>query len=471
MHNVLIVDEDSELLATLTDGLFPERTDIAILTATDGESALEHLKDVRVDLLISDIKMPGKVDGFQLILRAKEITPDARVIIITAFGSHRVQNFADRIGITHYIEKPFNTDELREAVLEILDEKEGFQGVLNDLELTDIIQMLCLARRTALLHLKHRDRRGRIVFDNGELTHATFDNLVGADAIYRMLALRQGDIFMQSDFRNDERTIDIGWQDLLFEGVRRADEERANFVEDEPSEADDGPGTDVGMGISAGDLEQINEIISDAMGGDEGASFFSADELAEIEAAAGPAKTTDEDEVTKISALPHATLEDDSFTDPPSSAEFRSPFHRETSAVTHTVTRRPTLASAAQVALQARIERFADDCPGLKESIVVNMERAAVVAKVSRQSSLDADPFATACSDLAGAARRTVEALGGTSFRELHVSIGNDFLLLNTIPDTPYCHVALVGGGVSLGVALVMMQRLQQGLIADLETA
>ena len=211
MYNVLIVDEEEHLLSALEQNLFPERDDMTILTASTGEDGLEHLKNSRVDLLISDIKMPGKIDGFQLILRAKEVAPDARVIIMTAFGNHRVQNFADRIGITHYIEKPFNTSELRDAVLEVLDERQGFQGVLSDLELTDIIQMLCLARRTALLHLKHRDHRGRIVFENGEVIHGEFDELTGEQAVFRMLALRQGDIFMQSDFRNEERTIDIGW--------------------------------------------------------------------------------------------------------------------------------------------------------------------------------------------------------------------------------------------------------------------
>jgi DNA-binding response OmpR family regulator len=226
MYQILIVDEEEHLLWALERNLFPQRTDVQVHTAASGEEGLEILKKESIDLLISDIKMPGEVDGFQLILRAKEMVPDARVMIITAFGTQRIQNFAERIGISHYIEKPFTVEELREAILEILDEKEGFQGVLSDLELTDIIQMLCLAKRTALLHLKHRDHRGRIVFDAGEVTHAEFDGIQGPEAVYEMLDLRQGDIFMQSDFEPTDRTIDMGWQDLLLEGVRRTDERR-----------------------------------------------------------------------------------------------------------------------------------------------------------------------------------------------------------------------------------------------------
>lgn len=226
MHRILIVDEDEHLLWALEKNLFPDREDLRVLTATDGEAGMEILKGGNIDLLVSDIKMPGKVDGFQLILRAKEIAPEARVVIMTTFGSGRIESFADRMGITHYIEKPFNISELRSMALDLFDENEGFQGMLSDLELTDIIQMLCLAKRSTLLHLKHRDHRGKIVFDRGELVHAEFDTVEGPVAVYRMLALRQGDIFMESDAEYRTRTIRMGWQDLLLEAVRRDDEAR-----------------------------------------------------------------------------------------------------------------------------------------------------------------------------------------------------------------------------------------------------
>ena len=281
MYHILIVDEEEHLLWALERNLFGDRDDVLVHTASSGEEGLAKLEEESIDLLISDIKMPGDVDGFQLILRAKEKVPDARVMIITAFGTHRIKNFAERIGISHYIEKPFTVDELRNAVLEIIDEKEGFQGVLSDLELTDIIQMLCLAKRTALLHLKHRDHRGRIVFDTGDVVHAEFDDLQGEEAVYQMLDLRQGDIFMQSDFEAEERTIDIGWQDLLLEGVKRTDEQRleaeqerarqerearAQEQEEEKSvEEATGPGNETSE-VSDADLEEADLWERDASG-------------------------------------------------------------------------------------------------------------------------------------------------------------------------------------------------------------
>ncbi len=299
MFHLLIVDEEEHLLWALENNLLPEREDIKILTAHSGEAALEILKQRVIEVLICDIKMPGKVDGFQLILRAKEIAPDARVVIMTAFGTNRIQNLAERIGITHYIEKPFNISDLRNVILELLDAKEGFQGVLSDLELTDIIQMLCLAKRTTLLHLKHKEHRGKILFERGEVVHAEFDELVGADAVYHMLALKRGDIYMQSDFQSDKRTIHLGWQDLLLEGVRRADEQGAlGDITSRPEDDDDGHFLAMPPRLT----QEVDAVAPPAHPpSEEGAvpSFFSEAELEEIEAAAmdsapvsAPASTT-----------------------------------------------------------------------------------------------------------------------------------------------------------------------------------
>jgi DNA-binding response OmpR family regulator len=303
MHQILIVDEEEHLLWALEKNLIPDRDDIKVITASGGERGLELLRDEDIEVLICDIKMPGDVDGFQLILRAKEIAPDARVVIMTAFGSNRIQNLAERVGITHYVEKPFNISDLRDVVLELLDAKEGFQGVLSDLELTDIIQMLCLAKRTALLHLKHRDHRGRIVFERGDVTHAEFNDTKGSDAVYQMLALRQGDIYMQSDFQNTEHTIHVGWQDLLLEGMRRADEHRANISEVSDASVVDDTETiefseehvqslfddsgEITLGMPPRLVSQVEEgdEVSAALGDEPSGSFFTDEELAEIESA------------------------------------------------------------------------------------------------------------------------------------------------------------------------------------------
>lgn len=453
MHHVLIVDEEEHLLWALEKNLFPERDDISIITANSGERGFELLKDHSVDLLICDIKMPGRVDGFQLILRAKEVAPEARVVIMTAFGTQRIQNFADRIGVTHYIEKPFNVGELRDVILEILDEKEGFQGVLSDLELTDIIQMLCLAKRTTLLHLKHRDHRGKIVFERGEVVHSEFDAVVGQEAVHRMLALRQGDIFMQTDFSIDERTITTSWQDLLLEGMRQSDE--SHFVEDESDN------TDVGMRVSDPALQHAfpEQDTEDSAA----FPFFSEQELEEIERAS---EAVIEEPLSPTVALPAIPAsmptvvaeEDDDFRGP-FRAPSTSPFPLATDG-----------AAPNGDGFRRAIDAFVKDCPGLVVTGLISPKEGMGLHFSSTQTHVyDPDTTPVFFSDVISAAERAAKSMApSNTLKEIQISLGAEHILLRVVEHTAYIHFAVVGKDTSLGVALVLMRRFQRTLHHEL---
>lgn len=499
MYHILIVDEEEHLLWALERNLFPDRQDIQVHTASSGEAGLEQLRTCAIDLLVCDLKMPGAVDGFQLILRAKEIAPDARVIIITAFGTHRIQNFAERIGITHYIEKPFSVGELREAVLEILDEKEGFQGVLSDLELTDIIQMLCLARRTALLHLKHRDHRGKIVFERGEVVHAEFNNLVGEEAVYHMLALRQGDIFMQSDFESVGRTIELGWQDLLLEGVRLADEHR---MKAEQAEAAANPQitrlphrpertlTPHGLGAAAVVNEELAEVWSGrGLGAGDGARglglvdsseaalMFSEAELEEMAMASEAAivEATDDAMPLSLPALQAHSEPAPLFQVAPSvasrladeaaerdeSGSFAAPSlglqHRFESEELPTVN-----------GFMAALAPFARECPGMSLTGFISPGEGLAFDFVrgTGYGNLDEHALAAYFGEVVARAVQTVRALDGDdALEELQITLDDRYILLRAVDQTPYYHLAIVEKSANLGIALVLMRQLSRQLV------
>ncbi|MBA2665096.1 MAG: DUF4388 domain-containing protein [Bradymonadaceae bacterium] len=491
MYHILIVDEEEHLLWALERNLFPDRQDIQVHTATSGEVGLERLGSKPIDLLVCDIKMPGSVDGFQLILRAKEVAPDARVIIITAFGTHRIQNFAERIGITHYIEKPFNVSELREAILEILDEKEGFQGVLSDLELTDIIQMLCLAKRTALLHLKHRDHRGRIVFERGEVVHADFNDVTGAEAVYHMLVLRQGDIFMQSDFDEDRRTIDMGWQDLLLEGVRRADEHRmeADEAQQKPAaqaasatERANRSMTPLGVGV-AGMLEnELSSAWSETSEASEAAPKTVAIEEAEdpglmLFSEAEILEMASEGEL-EVAPAPSTTQTMAAVSERPASGAFSAiitaarPFDSGDSeefeafaAPTLGGGRRevPSAAMPSANGFRKALNFFAGKCPGLRHTGFISPDEGLAVEFVHMPAlkHLDEQAVAAYFSEIVTRAHQTVRALHASDgLQEMQIALDDEYILLRAVENTPYFHLAIIEKKASLGIALVLMRQL-----------
>ncbi len=90
-----------------------------IRAAASGEEALAVLATSRIDLMITDLVMPG-MDGLALVRRLKRIAPATRVIIITAYGSAESMAEAEALGVSCYLAKPFDLSALKSKVNELL---------------------------------------------------------------------------------------------------------------------------------------------------------------------------------------------------------------------------------------------------------------------------------------------------------------------------------------------------------------
>ena len=117
---VLIVDDDAEMRALLADHLGAEGH--AARAAADGPAALAALREAEYDVVIADLRMQG-MDGLEVLRQARTIRPEARVIIITAFGSIESAIAAMRAGAYHYVPKPFKLAEISLAVGKALEDR------------------------------------------------------------------------------------------------------------------------------------------------------------------------------------------------------------------------------------------------------------------------------------------------------------------------------------------------------------
>ncbi len=117
---VLIVDDDAEMRALMRDHLGGEGH--AMARAADGPGALAALREADYDVVIADLRMQG-MDGLEVLRQARGIRPEARVIIITAFGSIESAIAAMRAGALHYVPKPFKLAEISGAVGKALEDR------------------------------------------------------------------------------------------------------------------------------------------------------------------------------------------------------------------------------------------------------------------------------------------------------------------------------------------------------------
>ncbi len=117
---ILIVDDEPDIGKALTFLL--KREDYAVLAVTSGEDAVEKLKQESFDVVITDLKM-GRLDGITVLEKAREISPDTSVIMMTAFASIESAIEAMKKGASDYIVKPFLNEEIRLTVRKALEQK------------------------------------------------------------------------------------------------------------------------------------------------------------------------------------------------------------------------------------------------------------------------------------------------------------------------------------------------------------
>ncbi len=115
MHDVLIVEDEKPLRDKLTMNIDWKSQGYRIYEAGDGEEALGILKQQDIDILVTDIQMP-KMNGIELVRRAKTIYPDLWVIIISGYGDWEYTQVLNMLGVDEYLLKPFRSQRLLDIV-------------------------------------------------------------------------------------------------------------------------------------------------------------------------------------------------------------------------------------------------------------------------------------------------------------------------------------------------------------------
>lgn len=120
MYTVLIVDDEplicQGLGSLLADSGLPIR---AILTATSGYEALDFIRMEEIDLLITDIQMPG-MSGLELMHEAKMLKPWMPTVVVSAHETFEYAQLAIRLGAKDYLLKPLNNEQFLACVRNVL---------------------------------------------------------------------------------------------------------------------------------------------------------------------------------------------------------------------------------------------------------------------------------------------------------------------------------------------------------------
>ena len=120
MKKILIVEDEPDILDILK--LTLDFGSYQLLTATDGEQALEMARREIPDLILLDIMLPGSIDGLEVCreLRGDETTKDTYIIMVTAKGMDQDRVAGHEAGCDRYVVKPFKIMQLVKSIENIL---------------------------------------------------------------------------------------------------------------------------------------------------------------------------------------------------------------------------------------------------------------------------------------------------------------------------------------------------------------
>jgi len=223
LKKILIVDDEETLTWSMAKSLSKDREKYEVFIANNGREALNLLEKNKIDLVISDIRMPD-INGLDLLVKIRKEYPQTKVIIMTAYGSSDVQKEANRRGSLYYVEKPFEISDIRKIIIDLIGKKKGFRGKIFGLQLTDIIQMNCLSRLTTTLIITRDGERGIIYLNEGEIVHAECGEHKGTEAFYKILSWQEGEFISNIGTTPPIQTIYQNWEHLLVEAMRRNDD-------------------------------------------------------------------------------------------------------------------------------------------------------------------------------------------------------------------------------------------------------
>jgi CheY-like chemotaxis protein len=119
LHKKVLVVDDDPVVGRSFDRVLSERG-YAVITAANGQEALDRMAREDYDMVFTDIRMPG-MDGIDVAAEIKARQPWMPVVIVTGYGTADAQARAKEVGVTAFLHKPLSSDAIEASAREALE--------------------------------------------------------------------------------------------------------------------------------------------------------------------------------------------------------------------------------------------------------------------------------------------------------------------------------------------------------------
>lgn len=247
MTAVLVVDDDQMFARAIGDDLRYQGLDVAIVhTVAD---ALDSVRKTKYDVLVTDLRL-GAQDGIDLLSALRDVSPQTRAVLMSAFATARDYQRAIELGAVRVLCKPFTPTDLIQCILQAVECGVGFRGSVHGLSLVDMLQMYHYGRRSVTIAVEG-SAPGRLHLRDGQIIHAEHEGLTGEAAVASILAMAAGTLGTTALPPNLPRTIKRDVQEVLLSALRAIDEATAHRPID--TDEDDEDAFDIAFDLHSDD--------------------------------------------------------------------------------------------------------------------------------------------------------------------------------------------------------------------------
>jgi DNA-binding response OmpR family regulator len=213
VHRVLLVDDDSAVLAMMIQGL--ERKKFEVVAASSVTEALKRIATENFDVLITDLHMPDPGDGFTVVSAMRHSQPNALTLLVSGYPDVQGAMAAILLEADEIVVKPFEIGRLTELVRERVvnrrhikrvDEKESVGAILLRCSSSIVEAWLARAKRSSELNLtplSDDERTGhlpKLVEDLANRLSKTSATSQDSDAVFSAAAVAHGKLRYQQGY-------------------------------------------------------------------------------------------------------------------------------------------------------------------------------------------------------------------------------------------------------------------------------
>ncbi len=261
MKKVLVVDDEKSFLRSLTDGLNAYSGDFNVINAENGKQAVNVLKSDKIELVVTDLKMP-EMDGLKLLAYMTKHHPTIPVIVMTAYGTPKIEHTIQKLGAAQYMEKPLDFDVLVDEIFEKLapSSKRYIQGIT----LSSFLQLVEIEKKTCTLKIASHGKVGKLYFIKGELIDADTEFIRGDEAAQSIMGWDNTEVEINYGCKVKKKNVTSSLLNIMMTALKHKSEKGSDTAEvlEEDSTLDKLEDTFMSFNDSEGEEDIKNEIVT-----------------------------------------------------------------------------------------------------------------------------------------------------------------------------------------------------------------